>query len=93
MVTPVGGWLYGEWAHNKEKEIIAAGGKVWGSEITGDIALFFLDPVDRIGTWINRLFKRRVVKTGFLSVTQFSSSRNGNYRADKGWQVHLTFIY
>ncbi len=72
--TPVLGWVYGEWAFNKEREIIQGGGKVWGSSMVGDTALFFLDPVDSIGRGINNLIGRDVIKagTGYIGFRMFS---------------------
>ena len=64
VVTPVLGWVYGEWAFNKEREIIQRGGKVWGSSAMGNTALFILDPVDSIGHGINTLMGRDVIKAG-----------------------------
>jgi hypothetical protein len=52
VITPIGGWIYGEWAYHKEKEIIANGGRALGSEFWGSIALFFLDPVGKFDDWI-----------------------------------------
>jgi hypothetical protein len=93
VITPVGGWLDGEWAHNKEKEIIAAGGKVWGSETTGSIALFFLDPVDRIGVWVNRICKRRVVKTGYWSFSNMASPPDEEGVVNETWQLNISFVF
>lgn len=70
IVTPVGGWIYGEWAHHKEKEIIANGGRAMGSTFWGSTALFFLDPVDNIGNSINGWMGKKVIKTGSIMVTQ-----------------------
>lgn len=53
IVTPVGGWLYGEWAFQKKRSIVENDGLVWGSSGLGSTALFFLDPVDSIDQWIN----------------------------------------
>ncbi|WP_245907074.1 DUF3943 domain-containing protein [Photobacterium sanctipauli] len=64
VVTPVLGWVYGEWAFNKEREIIKRGGTVWGSKGMGNTALFLLDPVDSIGRGINNMMGRDVVKAG-----------------------------
>ncbi len=52
VVTPVGGWIVGEWAYHKEKAIIANGRRAMGSKFLGSIALFFLDPVAQVGSWI-----------------------------------------
>lgn len=51
VITPVGGWIYGEWAHHKEKDIIANGGRALGSKFWGGIALFLLDPVGQVDDW------------------------------------------
>lgn len=53
IVTPVGGWLYGEWAFHQKRSIVENDGLVWGSSGLGSTALFFLDPVDSIDHWIN----------------------------------------
>lgn len=51
FVTPIGGWLYGEWAFNKEKDIRRNGNRAMGSEFLGSIALFVLDPVGSLDDW------------------------------------------
>ncbi len=53
IVTPVGGWLYGEWAFKQKRMIVDDNGLLWGSSGLGSTALFFLDPVDSIDQWIN----------------------------------------
>lgn len=70
VVTPVLGWVYGEWAFNQEREIILGGGTVWGSVGLGDTALFFLDPIDSIGRGINQLVGKEIVLagTGYMGV-------------------------
>ncbi len=72
VVTPVAGWVVGEWLFQKEIEIRLNGGTALGSKFWGDIALFFLDPVDSIGRGINNLFDKDVIKagTGYLSYNQ-----------------------
>ncbi|NQZ91390.1 MAG: DUF3943 domain-containing protein [Moritella sp.] len=74
VVTPVLGWVYGEWAFNQEREIILGGGTVWGSAALGDTALFFLDPVDSIGRGINQLVGKQVViaGTGYVGIKEVS---------------------
>jgi hypothetical protein len=51
FVTPIGGWIYGEWAHHKEKAIIANGSLAMGSQFWGSVALFLLDPVGKLDDW------------------------------------------
>ena len=70
VVTPVLGWVYGEWAHQKEKEIRADGGRALGSTFWGSTALFFLDPVDNIAIGLNKIFGKSFIKTGSMSITQ-----------------------
>lgn len=72
VVTPVLGWVYGEWAFNQEKDIIQGGGTVWGSQALGSTALFFLDPVDGIGSGINNLVGKQVViaGTGYMGIKE-----------------------
>ncbi|MCK5880450.1 MAG: DUF3943 domain-containing protein [Sinobacterium sp.] len=64
IITPVGGWLYGEWAFQKQHQIIRRGSTVWGSKTMGSVSLFFLDPVDSIASGINNLFNGEVVTSG-----------------------------
>ena len=70
IVTPLGGWIYGEWAFHKEKEIRANNSLVWGSSFWGSTALFFLDPVDNIGVGLNKLFGKGFIKTGSVNISQ-----------------------
>jgi hypothetical protein len=75
VVTPVLGWVYGEWAHQKEKEIRADGGRALGSTFWGSTALFFLDPVDNIAIGLNKVFGKSFIKTGSMTVTQSPMNR------------------
>lgn len=75
VVTPVLGWVYGEWAHQMQKEILADGGRALGSTFWGSTALFFLDPVDNIAIGLNKLFGRSFIKTGSMSITQTPMDR------------------
>jgi opacity protein-like surface antigen len=90
VITPVLGWVYGEWAYQTEMELRKNGGTVWGSKILGDIALYSLDPVDSVGRGINRLFDTEVVKagTGSLNFVQ-APIANGEYEN----QVQLNVSY
>lgn len=69
VITPVLGWAYGEWAYNTEMDIREQGGDVWGSDILGSTALFFLDPVDYMSSGINNLFGKDIIRagTGYVS--------------------------
>ena len=94
VVTPVGGWLYGEWAHNKEKDIHANGGLVWGSSGWGSTALFFLDPVDTIAKGINGWVGKEWIKSGTAMLspqpTHFKGSRE-NLDGYLGLDIVLVF--
>ncbi|PSU56321.1 DUF3943 domain-containing protein [Photobacterium aphoticum] len=92
VVTPVLGWVYGEWAFNKEREIIQRGGQVWGSDWMGSTALFLLDPVDSLGRGVNHLFGRDVVKagTGYLSLQDVEMA-NGKTDSRINMQVRFQF--
>ena len=93
VVTPVLGWVYGEWAFNKEREIWSGGGTVWGREDLGNLALFLLDPIDSVGRNVNRLFGRDVIKagTGYVKISeQNSSARIAN---DKQIMFEVNYVF
>lgn len=94
VVTPVGGWLWGEWSYQKEKEIRKRGGTVYGSHFWGDIALFLLDPVDSIGVGINKMMGKEVVKAGTAWVsTQPALSFDENQSSDYYWSVNIAYRF
>ncbi|WP_394151012.1 DUF3943 domain-containing protein [Vibrio maritimus] len=92
VVTPTLGWVYGEWAFNKEKEIRLRGGTVFGSDALGSTALFFLDPVDSLGRGVNNIAGREIVKagTGFVGVHS-NVLRNGEVETKYQMQVQYAF--
>ncbi len=53
FVTPFFGAVVGEIMFETERGIVANGGEVMGSEIAGDISLFFLNPVGHIHGWVS----------------------------------------
>ena len=53
IVTPLGGWLYGEWAYQKKLKILDNDSEVMGSRTLGSTVLFLLDPVEKISQWIS----------------------------------------
>lgn len=95
IVTPLGGWIYGEWAFQTQHKIIRQGGTVWGSKVVGSISLAFLDPVDSIAGGINNLFNRDVIKSGsaYFSTTprlvepKVAAKMNDYF----GLEIQLTF--
>lgn len=95
VVTPIGGWIYGEWAYHQEKEIIANHGKAMGSEFWGSTALFFLDPVDSIGVGINHLLGKELIRTGTAIISphpsHFDAATGQTY--DNYWGVDVVFTF
>ena len=53
IVTPVGGWLYGELAYRGKKNILANDRTVLGSPLLGAAALWLLDPVGEFSQWLD----------------------------------------
>lgn len=64
FVTPIMGWVYGEWAFNTEREIMANNGALFGNQYLGYAALMVLDPVDYIGRTVNKIAGSDVIKAG-----------------------------
>jgi hypothetical protein len=65
VVTPLGGWIYGEWAHHKEQEIRNRGGTALGSKTWGSISLFLLDPLGSIDSWVRKKLKKKTQEPVF----------------------------
>lgn len=63
-ITPLLGWVYGEWAYQTERRIRTGDNTVGGSKVLGGTALFFLDPVDSLGRGVNWVAGRRLIKSG-----------------------------
>jgi hypothetical protein len=64
-VTPIMGWVYGEWAYQTELNIREANNTVLGSKTLGGISLIFLDPIDYISRGVNRVAGRPLIKAGY----------------------------
>lgn len=106
VITPIFGWVYGEWAFNKEKAIVANDGKAMNSEFWGSVALFFLDPVDRIGVWINNIVGNPdFIKTGSASLSRQPAGTvpagdksdddtpGGDAAVNDYWGLHLEYRF
>jgi hypothetical protein len=68
IVTPVGGWIYGEWAYQQKlglEQEKMANGELSGWQTTG---LFFLDPVDAIAKGINNVAGGQLIKSGTATI-------------------------
>ena len=68
FVTPLGGWIYGEWAYRCEQRIEENDSRVLGSKTIGGISLFLLDPIDHLGQGVNRLLGREWILTGRVTL-------------------------
>ncbi len=90
VITPVLGWVTGEWAYQTEMDIRKGGGTVMGSELLGDISLFALDPVDSLGHGINLLFGREIIiaGSGYINVSEVPLPRGGS---EQQFQVNLNY--
>ncbi len=53
FITPFFGAVVGEMMFEAEKDLVASGGEVWGSETMGGVTLFFLNPVGHIHGWVS----------------------------------------
>jgi hypothetical protein len=92
VVTPTLGWVYGEWAFQKERQIRLGGGTVMGSQAIGSTALFFLDPVDSIGRGVNNMAGKELVKagTGYMGIHS-NVLRNGDVETQYRVQLNYAF--
>jgi len=70
-VTPIMGWIYGEWAYQTELKVRDNNNRVAGSKALGETCLFLLDPIDSLGRGVNRISGRRWINagTGYFSYT------------------------
>lgn len=93
VVTPVLGWVVGEWAFQKEQKILQNDGKVWNSTGMGSTAMFFLDPVDTIGGWVNKLAKRQIVQagTGYIKYEDVPTGPIADGNTSKMFRVGVTY--
>ena len=92
VVTPIGGWIYGEWAYHKEKEIIKNGRRALGSKFWGSIALFFLDPVGKFDDWLGGGNKVNVTAFGLAHWPAQYQSNEVNTGKDY-WGVKLSLQF
>ncbi|MBV1916256.1 MAG: DUF3943 domain-containing protein [Pseudomonadales bacterium] len=94
VVTPIGGWLWGEFAYQSELSIRNQGGTVYGSELLGDVTLFFLDPVDSIGVGINKLAGAEVIKAGsaWISAKPATNLTKGK-STDLYWSFNVVYQF
>ncbi|WP_455202804.1 DUF3943 domain-containing protein [Kaarinaea lacus] len=94
VVTPLGGWIYGEWAHHKEQEIRARGGTAWGSKTWGSISLFLLDPLGSIDTWVRKKMNKNIQQPVFhLAHSPVVHVGDGVLVDYDHWEVKLAFKF
>lgn len=94
VVTPLGGWIYGEWAHHKEQEIRARGGTALGSQTWGSISLFLLDPLGSIDTWVRKKFNKTIQEPVFhVAHSPAVHVGNGKLVNYDHWELKLAFKF
>ena len=94
VITPLGGWIYGEWAHHKEQEIRARGGTALGSKTWGSISLFLLDPLGAIDTWVRKKSNRKIQEAVFhLAHSPVVPVGNGVVIKYDHWEVKLALKF
>ncbi|WP_136079781.1 DUF3943 domain-containing protein [Pontiella desulfatans] len=89
VVTPVLGWVYGEWAYQTEMGIRGNNNEVLGSRILGGASLFLLDPIDSLGNGVNRLVGRKWIKSGYGYFTYLPVDNQGT--TDHQVYLHMKF--
>ena len=91
VVTPLGGWIWGEWAYHKKQEVVANGGLAMGSKFWGNIALFFLDPVGDIDIWLGN---KDVEVTSFnLLHRPTAYDKSGTILHKDSWEIRLSLKF
>ena len=93
VVTPVLGWVYGEWAFQTERDIWLNDATVMDSEVLGNISLFMLDPVDSIGRNINYLFGKDIIKagSGYFVFKENTIHNSSETETEIGFKVSYAF--
>lgn len=93
VVTPILGWVVGEWMFNKEQQILQRGGTVWGSRKWGSTALFFLDPIDTVGSWINNRLGHQFITagTGYVRYDDVPMGSTENAPTEKQFSVGFQY--
>ena len=94
VVTPLGGWIYGEWAHHKDYEIRARGGTALGSKTWGNISLFLLDPLGVIDTWVRKKFNKTIQEPVFhVAHSPAVHVGEGKIVSYDHWELKLAFKF
>ena len=91
VITPVLGWVYGEWAFTTEMNIRADNDEVFGSSILGSTALILLDPVDSLSVGINSLFGKEIIKAGtsYVSIKDVPIDLDGTKESQIQFNISL----
>jgi len=94
VVTPLGGWIYGEWAYHKDYEIRNRGGTALGSKTWGSISLFLLDPLGSIDTWVRKKFKLKLQEPVFnIAHSPVVPVGDGKYARYDHWELKLAITF
>lgn len=93
FLTPTLGWVIGEWMFNKEQVIRQRGGTVWRSPGWGSTALFFLDPIETLSTWVNNKLGRRLIQAGagYIRYNDVPLGNSPNSPIEKQFTVGFTY--
>ena len=83
IVTPLGGWLYGEWAYRQKLNILDNGSELLGSKALGSTALFLLDPVGNISHWIGGKNNRGTIRNVSFRFRLAPSSTYFSFRREQ----------
>ncbi len=93
IVTPVGGWLYGEWAYRTENAIKSNDYKVLGNRWLGYASVFLLDPINCIAEGINSVAGHEWIITGSFAFVgpSYEDSSNVIGPVSINPQMHISF--
>ena len=91
IITPVGGWIYGEWAYRRKKVIVANNSEVMGSKFLGSTSLFLLDPVNSIADAFS--LNDKTTKVGFDLKVDYYEDPNQDLRYYQGLYSGLSLSY
>ncbi|WP_217516365.1 DUF3943 domain-containing protein [Vibrio metschnikovii] len=90
FITPFFGAVVGELMFEKEQDIVANGGEVFGSQRLGSVSLFLLNPVGHIHSWVSDAWGGSAEVT-FQSTPWFGDSNAAKFALDSGAKYDSQF--
>ena len=90
FITPFFGAVVGEMMFEKEQDIVANGGEVFGSQRLGSISLFLLNPVGHIHSWVSDAWRGSAEVT-FQSTPWLGDSNAAKFAFDSGAKYDRQF--